>query len=207
MSKIIFWNVDTQKDFMDKEGALYVPGAELIKPNLQKLTLIARQNHIPIINSCDSHVVTDEEISDNPDFLHTFPEHCMVGTSGRDFIQETLPLYHHSRIYKEPIIDFTHKEFVLLKNKFDVFEGNPYSGELLDFLSPDLVVVYGVVTNICVDAAVKGIRKRGYRVIVVRDAIKELPDYSLKQIIDGWIDLDVSLIMTKDVVNLVNGMD
>jgi hypothetical protein len=34
----VFWDVDTQVDFMSPEGKLYVPGAETIAPNLGRLT-------------------------------------------------------------------------------------------------------------------------------------------------------------------------
>ena len=35
---VIFWDVDTQHDFMDPDGKLYVKGAELIMPKLAQLT-------------------------------------------------------------------------------------------------------------------------------------------------------------------------
>ncbi|NQU88116.1 MAG: cysteine hydrolase, partial [Mariniphaga sp.] len=48
--KILFWNVDTQKDFIDPDGKLYVPGAELIKGNLNVLTELAIKNKIRVVN-------------------------------------------------------------------------------------------------------------------------------------------------------------
>ena len=53
--KKIFFNIDTQKDFMNKDGALYVPNAESIKDNLKKLTSFAVNNKIRIFNSMDTH--------------------------------------------------------------------------------------------------------------------------------------------------------
>ena len=44
----IFYEVDIQNDFMNKNGALYVPGAELIKPNIKILTNYAREKNIPV---------------------------------------------------------------------------------------------------------------------------------------------------------------
>ena len=60
--KIIFWNVDTQKDFMNPDGALYVEGAESIKPNLKKLTEFARENNIFVVNTADFHFPDDKEL-------------------------------------------------------------------------------------------------------------------------------------------------
>ena len=37
-SRVIFWDVDTQYDFMKADGKLYVPDAEQLIPNLKKLT-------------------------------------------------------------------------------------------------------------------------------------------------------------------------
>ena len=36
--RTLFWDVDTQMDFIDPHGKLYVPNVETIKPNLEKLT-------------------------------------------------------------------------------------------------------------------------------------------------------------------------
>ena len=55
--RVIFWNVDTQKDFINKDGALYVKDAETIKPALATLTNFARKNNIKVINTGDYHTV------------------------------------------------------------------------------------------------------------------------------------------------------
>ncbi len=49
VSDCIFWNVDTQFDFVSPDGKLYVPGAELLKPNWKKLTQLAKSK---FNNSC-----------------------------------------------------------------------------------------------------------------------------------------------------------
>ena len=51
---VIFWDVDTQHDFMDPDGKLYVKGAELIKPKLEQLTQYAHARGIQIVASSDS---------------------------------------------------------------------------------------------------------------------------------------------------------
>ena len=40
---LILWEVDTQRDFMLPGGKLYVPGAEKLLPNIEKLTDAARR--------------------------------------------------------------------------------------------------------------------------------------------------------------------
>ena len=77
---ILFWNVDTQVDFIEPTGKLYVKGAEKLKPVLKKITQFAADNQIRVINTCDFHFINSRELSAHPDFKSTFPLHCMAGT-------------------------------------------------------------------------------------------------------------------------------
>ena len=47
---IVFWEVDTQKDFMLPGGNLYVPGAERLLPNIKRLTDAARQDRVFLVS-------------------------------------------------------------------------------------------------------------------------------------------------------------
>src|SRR5438094_4238061 len=89
MARVIFWDVDTQYDFMHAAGKLYVPEAERIITNLQRLTNYAHGHGIRIVASADDHVMEHSEISDSPDWQSTFPAHCMRGTAGQMKIPET----------------------------------------------------------------------------------------------------------------------
>src|SRR5260221_290586 len=89
MARVIFWDVDTQYDFMKADGRLYVPDAEHITTNLKKLTDYAHGHGIRIIASADDHVAGHRELSDTPNWKDTFPPHCMRGTPGQKKIPET----------------------------------------------------------------------------------------------------------------------
>ena len=89
MSRTLFWDVDTQHDFMHADGKLYVPQAEEIIPTLAALTDYAHRRGIRIVASADDHVPGHRELSTTPDFKTTFPEHCMRGTPGQRKILET----------------------------------------------------------------------------------------------------------------------
>lgn len=195
MKKIIFWNVDTQKDFMNPDGALYVEGAESIKPNLKKLTDFAGEHNIMVVNTADMHNPPDEELSDNPDFINTFPPHCMNGSNGMEFIEETHPSCINTSVlsYNDGFnsIDVNAENVIIYKNKFDVFKGNPHTEQFLDLINPYTVVVYGVATNVCVNCAVIGLIKKGIEVLVVEDAIKELPNLSVDDIYKAWTPYNV----------------
>src|ERR687887_962757 len=126
-SRSILWDVDTQVDFMRPDGKLYVPGAEEVAPAMRRLVEAARVAGIPHVASADDHELTDDEISDAPDFQHTYPPHCLRGTRGARKVPETeqadpLPL---SLVPFPPglvpglVRDC--REILLLKKNFNVF--------------------------------------------------------------------------------------
>ena len=86
---IILWDVDTQFDFMLPVGKLYVPGAEETVPAMKRLVDAARAAGIVHVASADDHELTDAEISTEPDFVTTYPPHCLRGTRGARKIPET----------------------------------------------------------------------------------------------------------------------
>jgi nicotinamidase/pyrazinamidase len=203
-SKILFWNVDTQVDFFEPEGKLYVQGAEEIRPVLRKITDFARLEGIRVVSTCDYHYINSAEISKNPDYVTTFPEHCMAGSSGAEFIPETLPEYPAVidwdvalGIFPELDNPEKYRNIVIRKDAFDVFVGNPYSDKILNILNPERIFAYGVATNICVDVEVTSLVDRGIKVYVIEDAIKELPKIPLPFI--RWRDMGVEMISFSDV--------
>ncbi len=205
--KIIFWSVDCQKDFIEKDGALYVAGAEKIKPNLKKLTEFAKENEIMVVNTKDYHHFGDEELSDKPDFINTFPNHCIAGSIGEEFIDETNPedypntLYYTNRL---PVINLFSRNIVICKNKFDVFTGNPSTDRFVDYINPDIVVVYGVATNVCVNCAVLGLKKKVEHVYVISDAIKELPNLPVDEIYNNWIKFGADKLTLNELFEHLN---
>ena len=50
---ILFWDVDTQYDFMKPAGRLYVPGAEEIIDNVSKVRRFALDNGYSILADMD----------------------------------------------------------------------------------------------------------------------------------------------------------
>lgn len=195
----LFWNVDTQIDFVYPRGKLYVPGAEDLRPQWKELTRLAEDNSIRVVNTADYHYPNSAEFDANPDFINTFPEHCMANTRGADYIRETDPedpvVFDWDKEYlitPELFSREDHRNFVIRKDAFDVFTGNPMTETILKHLKPDVVVVYGVTTNVCVDAAVKGLAKKVNKVIVIEDAIKELPKIPLP--FEAWQKKGVEMV-------------
>lgn len=204
----LFWNVDTQIDFVYPRGKLYVQDAETLRPQWKRLTKLAAKKSLRVVNTADYHYANSAELDDSPDFVKTFPEHCMADTRGADFIKDTDPedpvVFDWDREYlitPELFDREKYRNFVIRKDAFDVFAGNPLTEVILKHLNPETVVVYGVTTNVCVDAAVKGLNKRVKNVIVVKDAIKELPNIPLP--FDDWEKKDVKLVKLKELEKLM----
>lgn len=172
----VLWDVDTQVDFMYPHGKLYVPGAKHTIPAMQRLVDAARASGIVHVASADDHELTDAEISDEPDFLNTYPPHCLRGTRGALKIPETEqkdPVPLTLELLPERYLEG--REFLILTKTFDVFT-NPNTDVLLDRLDPDEVVVFGVATDVCDDAAIRGLLARGRKVTFVEDAARGLDD-------------------------------
>jgi nicotinamidase/pyrazinamidase len=188
---VILWDVDTQVDFVLPTGKLYVPGAEEAIPAMRRLVEAARRAGIVHVASADDHELTDEEISESPDFASTYPPHCLRGTRGAQKIPETeqegpVPLT------LAPVPDrYLHgREFLLLKKSFDVFT-NPHTDRLLQRLEPDEIVLFGVATDVCNDAAIRGLVERGLRVRFVEDAARGLDESRVAACIAAWRDAGV----------------
>lgn len=208
LSNLLFWNVDTQIDFVYPRGKLYVQDAEKLRPKWKELTQLAKKKKIRVVNTADHHYANSPELDSSPDFINTFPEHCMAGTRGADFIRETEPeepmIFDWEKEYlltPELFESDEHQNFVIRKDAFDVFEGNPLTDTILKHLNPETVVVYGVTTNVCVDAAVRGLVKRGKEVYVVKDAIKELPKIPLP--FDFWEKKGVKMITLAELKKMI----
>jgi nicotinamidase/pyrazinamidase len=209
LSNWLFWNVDTQKDFVEPKGKLYVQDAEKLKPKWKELTQLAKKKSIRVVNSADHHYYNSPEIDSSPDYVKTFPAHCMAGTKGAEYIKETTPedpvIFDWNREYliTPEILDLEkYRNFVIRKDAFDVFSGNPWTKKIVTLIKPGTVVIYGVTTNICVDYAVKGLSKKIKNIIVIEDAIKELPNIPLP--FESWKKRGVQLIQLDELTSLLN---
>ncbi len=188
---MILWDVDTQVDFMLPEGKLYVPGAEETIPAMGRLVQAAREAGVVHVASADDHELTDPEISDEPDFRNTYPPHCLRGTKGAQKVPETeqeepLPLsllpFPPGLV---PELVEGRREVLLLKKNYSVFT-NPNTDPLLEALDPDEIVVFGVATDVCNDAAIRGFLQRGHKVVFVEDAARGLDAKRTADALDAW---------------------
>ncbi len=170
--KTVFFDVDTQIDFLFPAGALYVPGAENIVERLAGLNRLAASHGLPIISTVDAHTENDREFG-------SWKPHCVVGTVGQMKISDTLlpqalvlSSAETSLANLEANIQ-TAPQILIEKQSIDCFT-NPNLHPLLQILNSQRYVVYGVVTEVCVGRAVFGLLKTGARVELVTDASMSL---------------------------------
>ena len=200
-SDLILWGVDVQVDFLLPDGKLYVPGAEKLIPNIQRLVDVARRNGAPLISSGDRHS------PDDPEFK-VFPAHCVRGTRGAEIVPEGLA-HKICTLPNGPEIQLPHnlldhQQILIEKQTLDVFD-NPHAEKVLERLPLDAeFLVFGVVTEYCVRCAASGLLNRGRRVYIISDAIEHLNSAAGSQTIDELTAAGAELISTDEAVTLLN---
>ena len=196
--RFILIDVDTQFDFMDPQGKLYVPGAEQCVSALKRLIHKAHQKNISILSSVDAHPL------DDPEFEH-FPPHCLVNTPGQLKIPETLleeafvvpqrglPSSEKQRAKQAP-------QLILNKNVFDMYQ-NPNTAALLRESDANIAVVCGVATEYCVKAAVEGLLNQGLRVWMVTDAIRGVDAHQAQRALLTLEQAGAERVNTQEVIS------
>jgi nicotinamidase/pyrazinamidase len=199
-SSTVFWEVDTQADFMLPGGKLYVPGAEKHIPQMKRLVDAARAGKVFLVSSTDQHTPNDPE-------FQRFPAHCVHGTPGA----EILPELKADRLMFIPNDkDFSLRgslgdlqQVVLEKQTLNVFD-NPNTEKLLPrFPKETEFIVFGVVTEFCVGLAAKGLLERGRRVALVSDAIETIDPKEGQRALDELTRRGARLISTDEALALV----
>jgi nicotinamidase/pyrazinamidase len=161
----VFFDIDTQNDFLLPAGALYVPGAEQILPAIARLN----QSAPLVVSTMDAHCECEDE-------FHDWPPHCVAGCIGQQKPSVTL-LPNRIVVGTKPGLPSISgaQQILLEKRKLDLFS-NPNLPALLDRLNADEYVVYGVVTEYCVRFAALGLARTGKPVTLVTAAIRAIDE-------------------------------
>lgn len=153
--------VDVQNDFCEG-GSLAVTGGTDVARGISELLAdpVRRTDYAHVVATMDYHVEPGGHFSDHPDFVHSWPRHCVVGTSGEDFPEA---------------FDSTAVDAVFVKGQYSAaysgFEGRDDEGTLLtdwlrqrDVATVDLV---GLATDYCVVATAMDARAAGFETRVL----------------------------------------
>ena len=173
----VFFDIDSQLDFLYPAGALYVPRAERIVPAIARLNRHAAAHGIPVISTTDAHAENDVEFA-------VWPPHCISGTVGQHKAEATLLERRLVIPNRESSLDIAGAaQIIVEKQTVDVFLA-PNLARVVERLAPERAVVYGVVTEICVWYAARGLQKLGKRVTVVTDAVEALKTEDSKRVLE-----------------------
>lgn len=152
--------VDVQNDFCEG-GSLAVTGGTDVARNIS--TLLATQtDYAHVVATKDFHIDPGDHFSDNPDFVNSWPRHCVVGTAGADF---------HPQFSSDAVeAVFTKGEYAAA---YSGFEGTDENGtSLVDWLRQrgvDEVDVVGIATDYCVRATASDAAANGFTTRVLLD--------------------------------------
>ncbi len=190
----VFMDIDTQVDFMDSAGRLYVPHAEEIIPNLVLLMAYARDRSIPVLSSADAHTPDDAEFK-------IWPPHCVIGSAGQQRIRETLLPGAMTIPYDAKSFNLPRNwppQIIIEKDAYDT-AANPHFDTLLEALGPRRFVVFGVATEYCVRADVLSLRQRNKPVEIVVDAIKPITEEGGRKALEEMVRAGTRLVKTTEV--------
>lgn len=180
MKEAIFFDVDTQFDFMHKENRLYIPDAGKIIPNLKKITEFAKINNISVAASIDNHSSKGHKKIPETDF--------------EDFVvipNKVLSLRKIAQLKKND-------RLLIEKQQHNVFS-NPNLKPILG--NAKKAYVYGVATEYCVKEAVLGLASMGIKLFLIEDAVMPISKEEGKKTLELFKKKGVKFLTTEQLLS------
>ena len=161
--------VDVQNDFCEGGSLAVTGGADVafrIGDLLHKWQQADAEDraYAHVVATRDHHIDSGDHFSDDPDFDHSWPPHCVVGTDGVSF---------HPNLDPQPFdAIFDKGEYAAA---YSGFEGKTHDGtRLADWLRAHGVTsvdVCGIATDYCVRATALDAVRSGFSTAVLTDLI------------------------------------
>ena len=203
----IFVDVDTQVDFCEPQGALFVSGAPAVMDACRALVRKAQRTQSFMVGSVDSHAFNAWEFNTNltDGKPGPFPPHCVKGTRGRLKVEGTLgdkfsfvPNARHDVAMPSGC-----QGLYFEKEVYSLF-ANPMAESVLRQLAGQGVrpvfTVFGVATDYCVKAACEGLLKLAVGdVQLVTDAVAAVVPADGDKVMADLKAQGVALVKTADV--------
>jgi len=208
--RTIFWDADTQYDFMMPDGRLYMEGADQIIPVVSDVRAMALDHGCSIIASQDWHSVDNPEISETPDRLTTFPPHCLAGTPGAQRVGYlgSLPIDYigfepRNPAELEELVLANQFHIVIRKEAISAFS-NPNTARLVELAAPGRIFVFGVALDVCVEDTLRSLaRFRDIQLVLIRDATKGLGIKPDEQVLDELQSIGIEITESSLVHEMV----
>jgi nicotinamidase/pyrazinamidase len=179
----IFYDLNTQRDFIPPDGKFPIPGADKVVPTWKAITDLARDEKVRIVCCVDCHLPGDPQLKS---WGGPYPDHCMAGTPGQQKIAETMPqnplMLEHKKYTPEEIQKILDHpgEIVFKRQEFEHLAGNPHLSAILRLVLRPYsdIVIYGVYTESCVDREISTLVGIGPKLHLVRDAVAVIGEES-----------------------------
>lgn len=155
--------VDVQADFVEG-GSLGVTGGLNVAAMIARHVRHFKAEYQFVVASRDYHENAPDHISDKPDYVNTWPPHCMVGTPGAAFVPTIQNLVREKLI--QTVV--TKGRSSAAYSAFDAVDARGHP--LLDVLKEnriDHIDVCGIATDYCVRASALDARKNQFQVRVL----------------------------------------
>src|SRR5215217_3926034 len=133
--------VDVQNDFCEG-GSLAVAGGTAVAAAISAHIPSAGYDHV--VATRDHHIDPGHHFAEAPDFLETWPAHCVVGTGGVEL---------HEALDRAPLeAVFDKGEYAAAYSGFEARSGGVLLADWLRERGVDTVDVVGLTTDFCVRA-------------------------------------------------------
>ena len=152
--------VDVQNDFCEG-GSLAVTGGAAVAASVAELLTSGGFDHV--VATADQHIDPVGHFADEPDFVDTWPEHCVAGTHGAAF-HEPLAADRFEAVFGKGAIEAA----------YSGFEGSADGIALHSWLSArgvDAVEIVGLATDHCIRATALDAARLGYDTTVRLDLV------------------------------------
>src|SRR5688572_9016485 len=135
--------VDVQNDFCEG-GSLAVAGGAAVAAAITEHVRTAAGEYAHVVATRDHHIDPGHHFAEQPDFLETWPAHCVVGTGGVEL---------HPALDREPLeAVFDKGEYAAAYSGFEARAGDVPLADWLRERGVDAVDIVGIATDHCVRA-------------------------------------------------------
>ncbi|MDR4533127.1 isochorismatase family protein [Glutamicibacter sp. PS] len=160
--------VDVQPDFCEN-GALPVTGGEMVASAIASDVESRRSHYAAIITTQDWHIDPGEHFSSTPDFVDSWPVHCVAGTPGAELHPAIadLPVDAHfaKGRFTAAYSGFEAREMLAQAPKDD--ESGALLGDWLRAHGITSVDVVGLAADHCVRATALDAASQGFHTTVI----------------------------------------
>lgn len=176
--------VDVQNDFCEG-GSLAVTGGAKVASDIAEF--IASGAYDTVVATRDHHIDPGAHFSDNPDFVDSWPPHCVVGTPGEEF---------HTPLEAGMFTEIFFKgEYAAA---YSGCEGKSVRGVTLgDWLrgsGVNSVDVCGIATDYCVRATALDAAREGFAVTVLGGLTAAVSEDNLPKVKEEFQHAGVTLV-------------